>query len=353
MKTRFFLLFFILFITQPAFGATPAMPDQPAGPGENGRYLRMADNFFIIYDPADSMDVPYGDTGLTRLEAEKQIIQRSNATLPDLGWQTGLYPHWKGGLWLHGSLMAFKPYYELKRYDQAAYGQAIDQLPTRPVGPPMLQRGLMKLEHLLGLPGRTQVFLFSDGKHSTAPGLEPEPLVQARMLAANYDVCFNIVSSAATAEEQKLLADIAAVNACSQVFAFDTIFAKPEHLFGKLYMDTAQAGFNNVLFDFDKATVKAEFRPALDKLGRFLVEQPAAYVVLSGFCDAIGSETYNLKLSKRRAESVRAYLGKHFKISEERMLIYWYGYADPVASNETPEGRAQNRRVTIAIRSGK
>jgi OOP family OmpA-OmpF porin len=35
------------------------------------------------------------------------------------------------------------------------------------------------------------------------------------------------------------------------------------------------------------------------------------------------------------------------------MLTYWYGYADPVASNETPEGRAQNRRVTIAIRSGK
>lgn len=355
MKTRlFFLLSFLVLLvsTGQANGADQAMANKLAASGDGGRYLRMANNFFIIYDPADSMDVPYKDTGLTRLEAEKRIILASNATLPDLGWQAGLYPHWKGGLWLHGSPMAFKPYYELKRYDQAAYARAIEQLPVRPTGPPMLQRGLMKLEHLIGLPGRTEVFLFSDGKHSTARELEPEPLQQARMLAAKYDVCFNIVSSAATAEEKKLLDDIASVNNCSQVFAFDTVFAKPEHLFGKLYMDTEQAGFNNVLFDFDKDNIKDEFKPILDKLGRFLVGQPNTYVVLSGFCDSIGPEAYNLKLSKRRAESVRNYLSTRFKINKDRMLPYWYGYANPVASNATPEGRAQNRRVTIAIRPG-
>jgi len=249
--------------------------------------------------------------------------------------------------------MAFKPYYELKRYDQAAYAEAIEQLPVRPTGPPMLQRGLMKLEHLLGLPGRTQVFLFSDGKHSTAPELEPEPLAQARMLAKKYDVCFNIVSSATTVKEKKLLDDIASVNNCSQVFDFDTVFAKPEHLLGKLYMDTEQAGFNNVLFDFDQSNIKAEFKPTLDKLGQFLLDQPSTYVVLSGFCDSIGTEAYNIGLSKRRAESVRNYLSKRFKINKDRMLPYWYGYANPVASNDTPEGRAQNRRVTIAIRTGK
>lgn len=355
MKTRlFFPLFFLLLLSAgQTYSADPAMADKLAAAGGGGRYLRMADNFFIIYDPANSMDVPYKDTGLSRLEAEKQIIRASNATLPDLGWQAGLYPHWKGGLWLHGSPMAFKPYYELKRYDQAAYARAIEQLPTRPTGPPMIQRGLMKLEHLLGLPGQTQVFLFSDGKHSTAPELEAEPLAQAKMLAEKYDVCFNIVSSAATAEEKKLLADIAAVNSCSQVFDFDTVFAKPEHLFGKLYMDTGQAGFANILFDFDKSAIKTEFTPALDKLGQFLLDQPGTYVVLSGFCDAIGTEAYNIGLSKKRAESVRNYLGTRFKISQDRLLPYWYGYANPVASNDTPEGRAQNRRVTIAIRTTK
>ena len=355
MKTRLFFplfLLLLLFSAGQACAADQAMADTFAAPGDDGRYLRMANNFFIIYDPAKSMDVPYKGTGLTRLEAEKQIIRASNATLPDLGWQAGLYPHWKGGLWLHGSPMAFKPYYELKRYDQAAYARAIEQLPVRPTGPPMIQRGLMKLEHLLGLPGRTQVFLFSDGKHSTARELEPEPLTQARMLAEKYDVCFNIVSSAATAEEKKLLADIAAVNSCSQVFDFDTVFAKPEHLFGKLYMDTEQAGFDNVLFDFDKANIKAEFKPTLDRLGQFLLDQPKTYAVLSGFCDSMGSEAYNISLSKRRAESVRDYLSRRFKISQDRMLPYWYGYANPVAANDTLEGRALNRRVTIAIRAG-
>jgi OOP family OmpA-OmpF porin len=356
MKMHFSIpLFFlvILFGAGQVYGADPITAGKLATPGDGDSYLRMANNFFLIYDPSNSMAIPYKDTGLTRLEAEKQIIRQSNATLPDLGWQAGLYPHWKDELWLHGALMAFKPYYELKRYDQAAYAQAIEQLPVKPTGPPMIQRGLMKLEHLLGLPGRTEVFLFSDGRHSTAKELEPEPLEQARMLADKFDVCFTIVSSATTAEEIKLLDDIAAVNTCSQVIDFDTVFAKPEHLFGKLYMDTGQAGFNNVLFDFDKYSIKAEFKPALDKLGQFLLDQPGAYVVLSGFCDSIGNEAYNIKLSKNRAESVRNYLSKKFKINQDRMLSYWYGYANPVASNTTAEGRALNRRVTIAIRAGK
>ena len=346
------LLLLLLFNAGQTHGANPAMANQLAAPGDDGRYLRMANNFFIIYDPADSMDVTYKDTGLTRLEAEKQIIERSNAALPGLNWQAGLYPHWKGGLWLHNSPMAFKPYYELKRYDRTAYARAIEKLPVRPTGPPMIQRGLMKLEHLLGLPGQTQVFLFSDGNHSTAQELEPEPLAQARMLAAKYDVCFNIVSSATTVAGKKLLADIASVNTCSQVFDFDTVFAKPEHLFGKLYMDTRQAGFDNVLFDFDKAEIRPEFKPALDKLGQFLLDQPDTYVVLSGFCDATGTESYNINLSQKRAESVRNYLRRRFKINQERILSYWYGYANPVAANDTPEGRALNRRVTIAIRPG-
>lgn len=357
MKMRLFLapLFLLIFICSPGpgYAADPGMADKLAAPDEGGRYLLMAKNFFIIYDPSNSMDVPYKDTGLTRLEAEKQIIQKSNATLPDLGWQAGLYPHWKGGLWLHGALKAFKPYYELKRYDQAAYAKAIEQLPVKPTGPPMIQRGLMKLEHMLGLPGRTEIFLFSDGRHSTAEGLETEPLEQARMLAEKYDVCFTIVSSATTPEEVKLLDDIASVNTCSQVIDFDTVYEKPEHLFGKLFMDTEQAGFDNVLFDFDKYNIKAEYEPTLDKLGQFLLDQPEAYVVLSGFCDSIGTEAYNLKLSRKRAESVRNYLSERFKIDNDRMLSYWYGYANPVASNETDAGRALNRRVTIAIRSGK
>ena len=75
--------------------------------------------------------------------------------------------------------------------------------------------------------------------------------------------------------------------------------------------------------------------------------------MLSGFTDNIGTEAYNIKLSRRRAESVRNYLHNTFHINSRRLLPYWYGYANPVASNKTPQGRQLNRRVTIALRQGR
>ena len=346
--SKLFFLVTLLALATSVLGSE--MDDRQAALERGERFLRMANNFFIIYDAGDTMDVPYKDTGLTRIEAEKQILVKSNAFLPDLGWQAGLYPHWKGGLWLHGAWKGFRPYYELKRYEQAAYGDAIEQLPVKSTGPPMIQRGLMKLEHLLGLPGRTEVFIFSDGKDSTAPGLEVQPLEQAKQLAAKYDVCFNIVSSAVTEEDKKLLDDIAAVNSCSIVMDFDVVFEKPEYLFGKLFTDTEELGYGNILFDVDKYIIKSKYTPILDKLGKFLVDNLTTYVVLSGFCDTTGTEAYNIKLSKNRAEAARSYLLRQFGIAEDRVLTYWYGYANPAASNETAAGRAKNRRVTIAVR---
>ena len=316
-------------------------------------FIRMGDNFFVFYDPSTAMSVPYKYTGMTRLEMEKQILQKSNASLPELGWQAGLYPHWKNVMWLPGSPESFHPYYSLQNYNNEKYGAAINDLPVISTGPPMLQIALMKLEYLLGLPGRTEVFLFSNGEDSRVKEVEePEPLAQAKMLAANYDVCFTIISSATSDAAAKLLSDIASVNSCSQVIDFDTVADNPEHLFGKLYMNTNDA-FGNVLFDFDKFNIKKKYRSTLDQLGHFLVDHPQTYTVLSGFTDNRGTEAYNIRLSERRAESVRKYLRNKFKISPKRILLYWYGYADPIASNNTEKGRQLNRRVTITIREKK
>jgi OOP family OmpA-OmpF porin len=340
----------VLFLLSLGFQAIAGQKaSKPSGQKHN-LSLRMADNFFIIYDPSTAMDVPYKNSGLTRLEMEKKIIRESNTSLPELGWQAGLYPHWKGGLWLNGSPGAYKPYYRLHNFNKKKYGQAIDRLPTTPTGPPMLQIALMKLEHLLGLAGRTQVFLFSNGRDSRFDGVkEPAPLAQAKKLAKNYDVCFTIISSAREAAEKKLLADMAAVNSCSQVIDFDTVAEHPEHLLGKLYLD-GKNGFNNILFDFDKYGIKNAYKQTLNTLGSFLHKNPQTYAVLSGFTDNIGSEAYNIRLSEKRAKSVRSYLRTKFHISGKRLLPYWYGYAKPVADNSTPEGRQLNRRVSITLR---
>ncbi len=313
-------------------------------------YVSMADNFFVIYDPSTSMDVPYKDTGMTRIEASKEIIKKSNESLKEMNWQTGLYPHWKPGLWLHGAAYGFKPYYRLQNYNKEKFAQAIEKLPTTPQGPPMLQIGLMKLEHMLGLPGQTQVFLFTTGEDSRVDGVdEPDPLTQVRKLDKLYDVCFMIISSAKGPKEKKLLSDMAAVNACSQVVDFDTVFNHPEHLFGKLYADK-NSMFPNILFDFDRSFIRKGHFADLNKLGRMLQSQPTSHVVLSGFTDNIGTEAYNIGLSERRARSVANYLKRNFNIPDERILLYWYGYRNPVADNSTKEGRQKNRRVAITFR---
>lgn len=351
---------FLLSIPGPATASSAKrawvwQPERAVAAKKNAKhYVRMADNFFVFYDPSTAMSVPYKNTGLTRLEKSKEILLQSNASLPELNWQAGLYPHWRNVMWLAGAEQGFSPYYRLRTYDREQFGAALEQLPVRSSGPPMLQIALMKLEHLLGLPGRTEVFLFSNGAASRFAGVEePEPLTQAKMLAEKYDVCFNLISSATNMTAEKLLHDIAEVNDCSQVLDFDTVAEHPEHLFGKLYMP-ANSPFSNVLFGFDSSGISKEYRSTLDRLGRHLLEHPRAYAVLSGFCDSIGSKGYNLHLSRRRARAAQQYLLDNFPgLNKKRLLLYWYGSAKPVASNKTAEGRQLNRRVTIRIRTGR
>jgi len=333
-------------IWQPEPGSFPAEKKQ--------EFVRMADNFFVFYDPSTAMDVPYKDSGMTRLEMSKQILLKSNASLPELNWQTGLYPHWKNVMWLPGAERTFHPYYRLQNYNRDIFGAALEKLPVISSGPPMLQTALMKFEYLLPLPGRTEVFMFTNGAAFRFEGVdEPEPLAQAKMLAKKHDVCFTLISSATNSTAEKLLNDIAAVNDCSQVIDFDTVAAHPEHLFGRLYMP-ADSPFPNVLFAFDKANIRKDQQHTLDRLGRYLTEHPNEYAVFSGFCDSIGTKSYNIHLSQRRAESARKYLLDNYPgLKKNRLLLYWYGYAKPAASNKTAEGRRLNRRVTIRLRQGK
>ncbi|MCI5158001.1 MAG: hypothetical protein D3906_06075, partial [Candidatus Electrothrix sp. AUS1_2] len=90
-------------------------------------YIRMADNFFVFYDPSTAMTVPYKNTGMTRLEMSKQILLKSNAAMPDLRWQTGLYPHWKNVMWLPASPGSFHPYYALQNYEKREFAAALEK----------------------------------------------------------------------------------------------------------------------------------------------------------------------------------------------------------------------------------
>jgi OmpA-OmpF porin, OOP family len=101
-----------------------------------------------------------------------------------------------------------------------------------------------------------------------------------------------------------------------------------------------------VHFDFDKYNIRPQDAAVLDEAAAILKAHPNVTVNVNGYCDAIGSARYNLKLSDRRANAVVRYLADH-GIAENRMAPHGYGKTDFVATNKTAEGRAQNRRVEL------
>jgi outer membrane protein OmpA-like peptidoglycan-associated protein len=105
-----------------------------------------------------------------------------------------------------------------------------------------------------------------------------------------------------------------------------------------------------VFFDTNKATIKKVSFPLLDEVAQALKDNPTIKVRIEGHTDSQGNDNFNMKLSQRRAESVRTYLiGKG--IEADRMVPQGYGETVPIADNRTSAGRAQNRRVEFVITS--
>jgi len=103
-----------------------------------------------------------------------------------------------------------------------------------------------------------------------------------------------------------------------------------------------------VMFDVNKATVKDGFKSELAELATILNKYADTNILLEGHTDSTGSEEYNLDLSRQRSQSVANYLAVQ-QVNPSRFTIMGYGESQPIASNDTVEGRQLNRRVEVAI----
>lgn len=104
----------------------------------------------------------------------------------------------------------------------------------------------------------------------------------------------------------------------------------------------------DVLFDTGRATLKPGAERALERLAQFLRTNPGTRIIVEGHTDSVGSEAYNEELSQRRAQAVTEALRAR-GVPAEQYQAKGLGKAYPVASNETPAGRQQNRRVEIVF----
>jgi uncharacterized repeat protein (TIGR01451 family) len=101
-------------------------------------------------------------------------------------------------------------------------------------------------------------------------------------------------------------------------------------------------------FEFDKAVIQRRSYPILRELAEVLQEYPDLRVRIEGHTDAVGTESYNQRLSERRALAVRDFL-VGLGIAPERLEWVGYGESRPIASNDTPAGRAKNRRTEFPV----
>lgn len=110
--------------------------------------------------------------------------------------------------------------------------------------------------------------------------------------------------------------------------------------------DTGEATTRAILFDFDKSDIRKVSKPILNKLAVYLDQHPKLRLGVEGHTDIIGGMDYNIKLSQRRANSVKSYL-VHLGIHGGRLKPSGFGYTKPVADNSTAMGRQLNRRVVF------
>ena len=105
---------------------------------------------------------------------------------------------------------------------------------------------------------------------------------------------------------------------------------------------------SGITFAYNDAAVQPQFRPTLDQVAGVLAQYEQTYVDVYGHTDSSGTDAYNQTLSERRATSVADYLAGH-GVQSARLGTRGFGESQPVASNETEDGRAANRRVEIKI----
>ena len=111
----------------------------------------------------------------------------------------------------------------------------------------------------------------------------------------------------------------------------------------------------DVLFDFDKADLRPEAGPALERVLAVLQSYPKAQVLIEGHTDGKGNDQYNQKLSERRGDAVRRWLAEHG--AGAAMTVRGWGNSRPIAPNtkpggaDDPEGRQKNRRVEITVKT--
>ena len=333
-----------------ACGSTPYTPVvTQADPVDVEAYAPKVESFVVVMDKSSTMGEEYQET--EKLHNAQDVVASFNAAVPDEGFKSGLVTFGKdcGSCWGSGEAA---PAYGLASHQASDFEAAVAGVECAKGTSPMSEGVDAAGQLLSSQSGPAAVIIVSDFKWMDTAAVEAS--VANLKSQHGSEVCIHTVKVGDDATGDALISsltagcgsavsagDIASGSAMS-AYVTETLMAPLQY---EKHTVSATA-----LFDFDKAVLKDEGKEALQGLGDKIKSQGMSVgdIDVVGHTDNIGSAEYNQELSVRRAVAVKEYIVSR-GIDADIIDVIGKGKSDPVASNDTDEGRAQNRRVDIHV----
>ncbi|MCK4840472.1 MAG: OmpA family protein [Methylococcales bacterium] len=358
-----------------------------------GHLKQKKQSFFVINDSSSSMSDPYlgsgfsGQATATKLSVEKELLNRMNQTIPNIKLSSGLRSFGFGPCvsWGFSKLNQ-----ATQRYSTASFADAINSLECSSGGTNVTSSFTAASADLASASGTIALILLSDGHN-----YDSSPIPQVHALKQQYGnkLCIYTVWVGNKKEQagQAVLQEISDISGCGfsttaaaisssssmvnfvkKVFFTSITPITPIDSSYSIVQESDSDGdgildnrdrcpntprgavvdkdgcwsFRGVLFDVNKASIKAGFENTFDNATKVLRLNPSLTVEIQGHTDSQGSAQYNQNLSERRANSVKYLLIKN-GIDASRLVTIGFGEAEPVSDNHTRAGRANNRRVVF------
>jgi OOP family OmpA-OmpF porin len=314
-------------------------------------YAPKVDSFVILLDTSSTMAEDYQDR--PKFHAAQDLLATFNSAIPTIDFKAGLVTFGNSTGRCLGEGMA-SDIYGLSTYTAADLAQALGSLDCAGGTTPMSE-GIDAARKLLATEsGPTAVIIVSDFKWIDAAAVETS--VAELKLQHNNELCIHTIKIGDDTTGNTLISSITGVAGCDSAASPGDIASAAA--MSAYVADTLMAPLKyekhsvsaTTLFDFDKAVLKEQGKAELHNLGINIKSQGMSVrdIDIIGYTDSKGAAAYNQELSVRRAHAVKDYLvseGVDAKIID----VSGEGQNNPVASNDTEEGQARNRRVEVHV----
>ncbi|NOT12183.1 MAG: OmpA family protein [Methylococcaceae bacterium] len=355
----------------------------------SGQYEQKTNNFFVINDSSSSMSEDYlgagypADTPPIKFSVEKEILSRINQTIPDITLTSSIRSFGFGPCLSWGFT---KLNQAPTPYSKSSFGSGIDALTCASGGSPISSGIDGTNSDLSATSSDIAVLILSDGY-----GLDSNGFPALTSLKQTYGdrLCvYTIwVGNEKDSEGQNVLRHLSDKAGCgfsttaeaiaspdSMAYFVKSVFLKqappkcsvldsdsdgindcddkcPDTLKGA-HVNPFGCWIVDVKFDNDKSNIKPEYYNELDNAVAVINANPGFRIEVQGHTSNTGSADYNQRLSERRAHAVKSYLAQHANEKEQaehNLTAKGYGLTQPIDTNETEAGRANNRRVELKV----